>query len=58
MLQMEIFVDVERRVLLYVESKVASMSFGAELEGVISYEFVVNLHLNGCGLFLAHGKYN
>lgn len=56
-LQMKIFVDVERRVLLNVESKVAGMCFWAELEGVASYKFVVDLYLDSRGLFVAHGKW-
>lgn len=58
MLQVEVLVDVEWWVLLDMKPEVAGMCFWAELEGMISDEFVVDLHLNGGGFFLAHGKYN
>ena len=58
MLQMEVFIDVERGVLLNAESEVASVRFGVEFERMVFNEFVVDLHLNDCGFFLVYGKYN
>ena len=54
LLQMEVVMDVERRVLLDVESEVGSMRLVVELEGVVADQLVVDLNLDYVWLLAGH----
>ena len=54
LLQMEVVMDAERRVLLDVESEVGSMRLVVELEGVVADQLVVDLNLDYVCLLAGH----
>lgn len=56
MFEMEVFIDVEGRAFEDVHSEVGGVRFGAEFEGVVANEFVIDLHFDDL-LFLVHAKY-
>jgi hypothetical protein len=55
---MEILVNVERRVLLDMQSEIAGMGLCAEFEGMVPDQFMIDLNLDDGLFFLVHAKYN
>ena len=51
---MEVVMDVERRILLDVQSEVGSMCLVVELEGVVAYQLVVYLNFDYVWLLVGH----
>ena len=51
---MEVVMDVERRILLDVQSEVGSVCLVVELKGVVAYQLVVYLNFDYVWLLVGH----
>lgn len=54
MFKVKVLIEIERRVIDEMEPEVAGVALSAELQGVVAYQFVVDMYLDEGVLVVRH----